>query len=114
VFRVEQRIDGFISMDFDYGGGTVITKPFTLGGNRLVLNLNTSAAGEARVAILDADGADIDGFGLADARYINGDYLEKTVEWRDGASDVYPLAGKSVRLRFECRGTKLYSFWFAE
>jgi len=112
VFRVEQRIDGFISLDFNYEGGVVITEPFVLSGNRLVLNLNTSASGEARVAILDAAGEEIPRLSLADARFINGDYIEKTVEWRDGATDVSELAGKPVRLRFDCRGTKLYSFQF--
>lgn len=112
VFRVEQRIDGFVSLDFDYEGGTVITRPLTFTGSRLTLNINTSAAGEARVALLDANGNEIDGYGLADARYINGDYLEKLVEWRDGSTDVGGLAGRPVRLRFECRGAKVYSFQF--
>ncbi|MEA3364638.1 MAG: hypothetical protein U9Q79_03270, partial [Candidatus Hydrogenedentes bacterium] len=39
VFRVEQRIDGFISIDFDYEGGTVITAPLVFEGSRLLLNL---------------------------------------------------------------------------
>jgi hypothetical protein len=90
----------------------VITKPFVFAGERLHLNLNTSASGEARVAILDGEGNEIPGYGLATARYINGDYLEKAVEWRDGTTDVSALAGKPVRLRFVCRGTKLYSFRF--
>jgi len=112
VFRVEQRVDGFISLDFDYQGGTVITEPFAFAGDRLSLNINTSASGEARVAILDADENELDGYGLDDARFINGNYTDKTVEWRDGAADVGSLAGTPVRLRFECRGTKLYSFTF--
>jgi len=112
VFRVEQRVDGFVSLDFNYEGGTVVTAPFTFSGKRLALNLNTSASGEARVALLDADGSEIPGYGLADARYINGDYQSKIVEWKDGASDVSALAGRPIRLRFECRGTKLYSFQF--
>ena len=114
VFRVEQRVDGFISLDFDYEGGTVVTAPFTFSGKQLALNLNTSASGEARVAILGADGAEIPGYGLGDARVINGDYQRKTAQWRDGASDLSALAGRPVRLRFECRGAKLYSFQFAE
>ena len=114
VFRVEQRIDGFISLDFAYEGGTVVTAPLTFAGNRLVLNINTSATGEARVAVLDADGNEIPGYGLRDARYMNGNYLEKTVQWREGAVDLGKLAGKPVRLCFECRGTKLYSFRFIE
>lgn len=114
VFRVEQRLDGFVSLDFDYEGGNVTTAPFTFTGKRLSLNVNTSASGEARVAILQSDGNEVDGYGLADARYINGDYLEKTAEWRDGNTDVSSLAGQPIRLRFDCRGAKLYSFCFAD
>ena len=88
IFRLEQRIDGFISLDFDYEGGEVVTAPFTFTGRRLVLNVNTSAAGEGRVAILDAEGKEIPGFGLADARYINGNYTARTAAWQDGKSDV--------------------------
>ena len=114
VFRVEQRIDGFISLDFDYDGGRVVTEPLVFEGNRLVLNVNTSAPGELRVAILDADGNAIGGFGLDDARIVNGNYLAKTVEWKDGNSYLSGLSGKPVRLQFEGRGTKLYSFQFVE
>ena len=113
VFRVEQRLDGFVSLDFAYEGGVVTTAPFAFAGNRLVLNLNTSASGEARVAILDAAGAELPGYTLAEARCINGNYLDKAVEWRDGSTDVSALAGQPVRLRFVCRGTKLYSFRFS-
>jgi hypothetical protein len=114
VFLVEQRMDGFVSLNFEYEGGTVVTAPFVFSGNRLCLNLNTSASGDARVAILDAEGKEIPGFGLDEARFINGDYLDKTVVWKDGASDVSRLSGAPIRLRFECRGTKLYSFQFKD
>ncbi len=112
IFRLEQRIDGFISLDFDYEGGEAVTAPLKFKGTRLVVNVNTSASGEGRVAILDRDGREIDGYGLADAHYINGDYRAKTVTWRSRA-DVAALAGRPVRLRFVFRGAKLYSFQFA-
>jgi len=112
VFRVEQRTDGFVSLDFDYQGGSATTGPFIFKGCRLVINLNTSASGEARVAILDGQGAEFPGFSLAEARYINGDYLEAPATWGDGVCNVGSLAGQPVRLRFACRGTKLYSFRF--
>lgn len=113
VFRAEQRIDGFVSLDFDYAGGTVTTGPFTFTGHRLLLNLNTSASGEARVAILDEAGNEVPGFGMDECRIINGDYLAATATWKDGEWNVSSLQGQTVRLRFACRGTKLYSFRFA-
>ena len=114
VFRSTQRIDGFVCADFAYGGGTLTTRPFTFDGKQLLVNLNTSASGEGRVAILDESGGnEISGFATKDCRIINGDFLEKKVEWADGADDVSRLTGKPVRLRFDLRGAKLYSFRFA-
>jgi len=113
VFRLEQRIDGFVSADFDYEGGVLVTEPFVFQGNCLLLNLNTSAAGEGRVGILDAAGGPIEGFTVDDCQIVNGDYLARPVAWR-GDPDVSPLAGKPVRLRFAMRGTKLYAMQFAD
>jgi hypothetical protein len=113
IIRLTQRIDGFMSLDFPYAGGSATTRPISFKGRRLVLNVNTSAAGEGRVAILDAAGAAIDGLGLDDCRVVNGDHLEKKVEWV-GGSDIARLSGAPVRLRFEMRGAKLFSFWFED
>jgi hypothetical protein len=113
IFRLSQRIDGFTSIDFAYQGGVVTTHPITFNGRRLVLNVNTSAAGEGRVALLDAAGKPVAGFAIDDCRIVNGDYLAKTVEW-SGGSDVSRLAGQSIRLRFEMRGAKLFSIRFEE
>ncbi|MEA3365183.1 MAG: hypothetical protein U9Q79_06030, partial [Candidatus Hydrogenedentes bacterium] len=82
--------------------------------SRLLLNLNTSAAGEARISLLESAGNPVPGFGSEKARVINGDYLAATASWTDRATDVSGLSGKPVRLRFDCRGTKLYSFQFGE
>ena len=65
------------------------------------------------MAILAADGKPIPGFTVKQCRIINGDFLDKVVAWQDGA-DVSGLGGQPVRLRFEMRGTKLYSFRFAQ
>ncbi len=111
IFRLEQRIDGFVSADFAYGGGTLDVGPVVVVGNALVLNLNTSAAGEGRVGLLDGQDKPISGFGVKDCEFINGDYLARRVTWK-GKSDVSALAGKPMRLRFEMRGTKLFAFQF--
>lgn len=111
IFRLEQRIDGFVSADFAYTGGSLTTEPLAFSGDTLTLNVNTSAPGEGRVGILDAEGKPIPGFEMENCEIINGDYLAKAVSWK-GKNDVSALAGKPIRLRFEMRGTKLYSFRF--
>ena len=115
IWRVEQRLDGFVSLDFDTDGGEALTRPFVFQGDRLALNINTSAAGECRVAICDETGREIEPYTIDNCRFINGDYLEKEIVWNNASesiSDVSPLANQSIRLRFTSRRAKLYAFQF--
>jgi hypothetical protein len=112
VFRVVQRLDGFISADSHYTGGTILTRPLTFEGNRLVLNIDTGATGYAQVGLLDENGKPIAGFSIDDCVYINGDHIEIEVEWLDRGKNVSELAGRPVQLLFHMRGTKLYSMQF--
>ena len=108
---VVQRLDGFVSADAAYEGGELTTPPVLFDGNRLELNVDTSAVGDVRVEMLDAAGKPVPGFSLADADMIQGNFLRKAATWR-GSSDVSCLAGKAVRLRFVMRAAKLYAFQF--
>ena len=111
IGRVVQRLDGFFSADADYEGGRLLTPPITFTGDRLVLNINTTAAGHARVAITDAQGTELPGFALADADKIMTNDVAHAVTW-NGNADVSPLQNKPVRLRFDMRSAKLYAFQF--
>jgi hypothetical protein len=113
VFAVSQRIDGFMSADAAYNGGVLVTKPFTFTGETLILNLDTSSIGSAAVAITDSDGNGLEGYSIVDCDPIKGNFINKTVSW-NGNRDVRALQGAVVRLRFEMRDTKLYSFRFNE
>ncbi len=112
VFRVVQRLDGFISADTPYSGGQLTTRPLTFEGNRLVLNIDTGATGYAQVGILDENGKAIDGFNVDDCVYVNGDFIETEVEWLGKGTDLSPLARRPVQLVIRSRGTKLYSLQF--
>ncbi len=136
VFRLVQRLDGFISIDSPYEKEAVIqTKPFVFEGNRLVLNIDTDAVGYTQVGFVDEHDNPIEGFSVDDCVYINGDFIEEEVEWiqnhgefgdvsiGEGEStailkkvkttkDVSLLEGKVVKLVFRMRGTKLYSMQF--
>jgi hypothetical protein len=105
------RLDGFVSADFDYAGGTLITPPLRFEGSRLELNLDTGAGGVARVEILDEGGAPISGFTLKEADQLNTNDTRTVVTWRN-SSDVSALAGKAVRLHLRMRSAKLYAFQF--
>src|SRR5205823_7637800 len=43
ISRATMRLDGFVSADFDYPGGSIITPPLRFQGSRLELNLDTGA-----------------------------------------------------------------------
>ena len=105
------RLDGFVSLNAPYSGGTVTTLPLTFTGDRLTLNFATSAAGSLRVALLDVAGTPLPGFDLADCDELFGDTVDRTVTWRDSA-DLSVFAGKPIRLRFELKDADLYSFRF--
>jgi len=112
IYRTVQRLDGFVSIDAPYTGGTFTTKPFTFSGNRLVLNIDTAAAGYGQVGILDGDGRPIAGYGVDDCLYINGDSVRMPVEWQGQGVDLSALQGKSIRLMFRMRGASLYALQF--
>jgi hypothetical protein len=115
VYRVVQRLDGFVSVDTPYEKeGYIITKPFRFGGNRLILNIDTDATGYAQIGFLDENQKPIKGFEVKDCIYINGDFIRTEVEWLGKGKDVSELAGKEVRLLIKMRGSKLYSMQFSE
>ena len=110
--RVVSRRDGFISVRAAYTGGEFTTPPLVFEGNRLVVNIDTSATGLASVGIVDPDGKPMEGFSIEDCDLIHTcNEINRTVSWR-GNSDVHTLAGKPVHLRLSMRGCDLYAFQF--
>jgi hypothetical protein len=106
-----QRLDGFVSADFAYGGGSLTTPPMIFDGSRLELNIDCSAMGRAQVELRDGDDKPLAGFTLAEADVIFGNQIKVVATWK-GKSDVAALAGKPVRLHITARSAKLYAFQF--
>ena len=109
--RYSLRLDGFASLAAHYKGGEAITKPFTFNGNELEINFSTSAAGEIRFEIQDANGKPVSGFTLEDSQAIIGNEIARTVQWKNGKS-LKELIGKPVRLRIVMKDADLYSIRF--
>jgi hypothetical protein len=137
VYRVVQRLDGFVSADAPYGlEGYLITKPLRFSGNRLLLNIDTDATGYAQVGFLDEKGLPVKGYTVDDCVYINGDFSETEVEWFQNwkeftdadarqmeeagkidkkfkfSRDLTVLAGRTLQIVFRLRGCKLYAMQF--
>ena len=111
IYRATTRVDGFVSMDAGYPGGSITTKPFRFSGDRLRLNLHAGGSGGVKVALLDAEGEAIPGFSVDDCAWINADEIDHVVSWTNG-SDVGQLADESVRLHFMMRNARLFAFEF--
>lgn len=111
--RYTIRLDGFVSLNSPYSGGAVTTKPLVFAGNKLKVNYSTSAAGSLRVELQDASGSPIPGFELESSAEHFGDSVVQTISWKNG-SDVTPLIGQPVRIRFVLSDADLYAFQFTE
>lgn len=114
ISRVVLRRDGFVSASAGNRGGEFTTPLLRFRGQQLVLNLDTSALGEAQVEIQDEQGKPIPGFALSDSDIIHSaNEISRVVTW-NGASAVEKLAGKAVRLRFVLRDADVYAFQFRD
>lgn len=111
--RYSLRLDGFGSIQADYDGGELLTKPLIFSGSKLSLNFSTSAAGGIRIELQDTDGKVIPGFSLYECRPQIGNEIEKIVSW-DSEGKLEDLAGKPVRLRIVMRDVDLFSLQFRE
>lgn len=111
IGALRQRLDGFISADFAYEGGEILTPPLTFSGNELHLNADAGGMGSGFVEIRDLEGKAIPGFTLGDCEEICGNSVDMTVRWK-GKKDLSSLKGKPVQLLIKARGTRLYAFQF--
>ena len=111
VYRARLRLDGFVSVNAGYRGGEFTTPVVKFEGQRLELNMDSSAGGWLQVEILSPHGTPMPGYSLERCDTIQGNSISKTITWQ-GESDVFALAGQAVRLRFVMRSVKLYAFQF--
>lgn len=121
ISRAVLRLDGFVSADADYSGGTLETPLLRFQGSSLLLNVDTSGGGFVKTEILDEKGRPVEGFSREDAYPLNGNSVRMPVLWGTGSGgmdtgkaaasggggaaadlggDVSRLAGKPLRLRF--------------
>lgn len=111
IHRYVQRVDGFVSLDFDAKGGRAVTAPVKVDGPQLALNVETAVLGHLLVELADAEGKSIEGFGTEDGELLRINSTRAVVKWK-GGSDLASLQGRDVRLILTGSRAKLYSFYF--
>jgi hypothetical protein len=110
IRRFSYRLDGFVSVHGEAGGGRLLTRPLIFQGDKLQLNFTTAEKGSLRVEVQRVDGTPIDGLALSDCQLLAGDEIAGAVRWRKATLDG--LAGRPVRLLFELKQADLYSLRF--
>jgi hypothetical protein len=112
IRRYVQRLDGFVSANFDAQGGHCTTAPVRVTGPRLLLNVDTGALGDLRVALLDAQGKALPGFSTEDCLPVHTNATSAAVRWKE-RTEITGLVGQEIRLAFSGSRTRLFSFTFA-
>ncbi|MDE2748527.1 MAG: hypothetical protein OXI34_06160 [Chloroflexota bacterium] len=83
------------------------TTPLLLRGDGLSVNADIKPGGSIRAMIMDAGGAEVSGFGMADCRAIKQGGARCPLRWRE--RDPAELAGQTLRLVFEFQKATLYA-----
>ena len=110
--RASLRPDGFAGYE-DFPGGTditasITTKPVLAISDSLRLSADIVMSGYVKVTLLDKENKK-----LAESELISKTVTDVEVQWKEGFS-LEKLKGKEIRLKFEMRDSKLYSFSFHE
>jgi hypothetical protein len=103
--RYTVRRDGFVSRHAGEEEKLLVTKPFVFEGERLTVNLSTSAFGYAIFKLETTDGA----LSTESVEYF-GDSTDKPIAFRD---PVVLFSGKEVVMTVRLLDADIYSFKFS-
>ena len=102
------RRDGCASMS---GSGEVVTEILKYSGNYLFIN--AVVRGSMTVELLDENGDVIPGFSAGECNVVKTDGCKIMVSWKEH-SDLRPLNGRNLKIRFQLEDADLYSFWISQ
>jgi hypothetical protein len=111
IYRYVQRLDGFVSLDFESGGGRALCAPVRVTGSKLVLNVDTGGLGDLRVGLRDASGGRLPGFTAEDCDLIRLNSTKAIISWK-GREDLASFLGREVQVELLGARTKVYSLRF--
>ncbi len=105
------RKDGFASLNAGAASGTVRTRPLTFEDTALHVNADVLPEGYVKCGLETTWGQAFEPYTLANCQPITKDSRRSPVRWHGTAVVRCPVR-RSVRLVFELKNAKLYSFWF--
>jgi hypothetical protein len=112
IDRYVQRIDGFVSADFEGPDARCLTEPVRVVGSRLLLNVDSGALGTLRVGLVDGKSRQpIAGYELEACEPVRTNSVRAAVHWKNGG-DLTPLVGRDVCVSLSGNRARLFSFYF--
>ena len=103
--------DRFVALETGQSVGELLTVAFVPRGERLYVNAATGKDGWVKVALLDAEGRELEGFGDRACAPVDSDSTAHPVRWK--GDPAVPM-GKPVRIRVRARNAKLFSVYLTE
>ena len=104
------RRDGFVSLNAGDQPGELVTRPLTFDGGALFVNAEVDEGGYLKAELRDGSGKTVGPYALRECRPITRGSLAGRVTWRKRET-VERAPATSLRLVFELKNAKLYSFW---
>lgn len=104
------RRDGFASLNAGEKPGRMVTRPLTFTGTALFVNAEVGDEGWIRAAVLTRDGEPVGGWELDEAIALMAGTTRGAMTWKT-KERVPPPGDDHVRIAFQLRNAKLYSFW---
>jgi hypothetical protein len=104
------RRDGFVSLNAGGKPGQVVTRPLTTAGRSLFVNADVQAGGWVKVAVLSAKSQPLASYTLDESSPLTANTTHGHLTWRGAERIEFPKDGH-VRLMFQLKNAKLYSFW---
>ena len=104
------RRDGFVSLNGTDAPGLVVTRPLTFDGCRLFVNAQVGDRGYIKAEIRNTAGEAVKPDVMSECQPLTTDVLNGQVVW-SGQTAVQRSVDQSMRMAFEVKNARLYSFW---
>lgn len=102
--------DRFASVNGADEAGTLVTRPLDFQGSRLHINAAVDPGGSVRVGVTARNGKPVAGYETSRCVPIEADGIDLNVSWQ-GRRELTDLNDARVRLQFELKNARLFSFW---